>query len=382
MAFSLYIHIPYCVAKCPYCGFNSHAATSWPEDRYTAAIIAEIRHRGTQTPFAGCPVKTIFFGGGTPSLFQPASIARILESVAATCGIADDTEITLEANPGTVAERALAGFRAAGVNRIRFGAQSFNPAILKYLGRIHTAEETRSAARAARQVGFARLNLDLIFAVPGQTLADVRRDLMEAVALEPDHVSAYNLTFEPGTAFFADLQRGRIRPLDEDLQAAMYALVRDELPQQGYPMYELSNFGPRGHEARHNLSYWRGASYLGIGAGAHSFAGEGAGGRRWWNEKLPARYLTLVEGRGEAEAGSEVIDGRTAMGEFVFLNLRLRSGLDSARFRSRFGCDFDEVFGSVAARLTAGGVLLREGGWIRLSERGLEVADSVFAEFL
>lgn len=383
MSFSLYIHIPYCHSKCPYCDFNSHAAASWPEDDYIHALIAEMGRRADESPWVGASVKTIFFGGGTPSLFEPRSIARVVETAGRLFGLDRGAEITLEANPGTVDPAKLAGMHAAGVNRISFGAQSFNPAILKFLGRIHSADETRAAADMAHRAGFERLNLDLIFAVPGQTIEDVQNDVAEAVALGPDHISAYNLTFEEGTAFFTEMKRGRIRPLESDDQAAMYALVRAELPSRGYPMYEISNYAPAGHEARHNLSYWRAESYLGLGAGAHSFAhGDNAGGRRWWNERMPARYVARAIETGLAEAGAETIDQATAAGEFVFLNLRLREGFALDDFARRFDASFDERFGNRAANLFEGGLLIRGDGRVFLSDRGLELADSVFAEFL
>ena len=382
MSFSLYIHIPWCQSKCPYCDFNSHAAAVWPEDQYVRALSAEMERRATEPAWAGKSLRTIFFGGGTPSLFDPRSIGRLLDSAQHLFGLEPDAEITLEANPGTVDATKLAGMRAAGVNRISFGAQSFNSAILKFLGRIHSADETRQAARAAHRAGFDRLNLDIIFAVPGQTLADVRNDIAEAVALGPDHISAYNLTFEEGTAFFTEMKRGRISPLPNDDQASMYELVREELPRHGFPMYEISNYAPAGHEARHNLTYWRGESYLGIGAGAHSFARDGAGGRRWWNERMPARYSAAALAGGIAEAGAETVDAEIAAGEFVFLNLRLREGFALAAFEARFGRTFDAIFGARSALLFDAKLLLRESGRIRLSDRGLELADSVFAEFV
>jgi len=382
MSFSLYIHIPWCQSKCPYCDFNSHAAAVWPEDEYVCALITEMERRASDLAWNGKSLRTIFFGGGTPSLFDPRSIGRILDSAQRLFGFELDVEITLESNPGTIDFLKLAGMRAAGVNRISFGAQSFNPDILKFLGRIHSAEETREAARAAHRAGFDRLNLDIIFAVPGQTVADVRNDIAEAIALGPDHISAYNLTFEEGTAFFTEMKRGHITPLPNDDQASMYALVRDELPRRGFPMYEISNYAQPDHEARHNLTYWRGQSYLGVGAGAHSFAREGAGGRRWWNERMPARYSAAAIAGGIAEAGSETVDGAIAAGEFVFLNLRLREGFALSDFEARFGVSFDARFGAPAARLFDTELLLREGGRIRLSDRGLELADSVFAEFV
>ena len=381
MSFSLYIHIPYCHSKCPYCDFNSYAAASWPEDDYVRALCAEMAYRAEQSPWHGDIIRTIFFGGGTPSLFSPRSIAKIIAAADQACGIERGAEITLEANPGTVDLAKLSGFRAAGVNRLSFGAQSFNAATLKFLGRMHSAEETRVAARLAHQAGFERLNLDLIFAVPGQTLDDVLADIDEVAALEPDHISAYNLTFEEGTAFYTELRRGKIKQLPNDDQAAMYAAVREELPAHGYGMYEISNYAQPGRESQHNLTYWHAESYLGIGAGAHSFARDGAGGRRWWDERIPVKYIAAAL-EGKAEGGAETIDAAMAAGEFVFLNLRLLEGFRLADFQRRFMQSFDEMFATRASRLIEGGLLLREDGRIRLSDRGLELGDSVFAEFL
>jgi len=383
-AFSLYLHIPYCQSKCPYCDFNSHAAAQWPEDDYVRALTAELERRADEPPWAGRRLKTIFFGGGTPSLFRPESIARVLDAAARRFGLEREAEVTLEANPGTVDLAKLRGMRAAGVNRVSYGAQSFNDERLQFLGRIHTAAETREAARMARRAGFDRFNLDLIFAVPGQVIEETLNDIGEAAALGPDHISAYNLTFEEGTAFFTEMKRGRIRPLDGDRQAEFYAAVRAELPRYGYPMYEISNYAPPGHEARHNLTYWRMESYLGLGAGAHSFARDerGGGGRRWWNERMPARYMALALADGFAQAGDESIDALRARGEFVFLNLRLREGFSLAGFARRFDEGFDSAFGERAARLFDGELLVRNDDRIHLSERGLELADSVFAEFV
>jgi len=381
MPFSLYVHIPYCHAKCPYCDFNSHAASSWPEADYTKALITEMRRRSVDPAWGGDRIKTIFFGGGTPSLFDPRSIAEIIEAADAIFRIESDAEITLEANPGTVEAAKMAGFRGAGVNRISMGAQSFNPAILKFLGRIHSVDETRAAAHAVHRAGFTRFNLDLIFAVPGQTVDGLLYDIDQIVALEPDHVSAYNLTFEEGTVFFADLKRGRIRALPEDDQAAMYATVRGELPRRGYPMYEISNYASPGHEARHNLTYWHAESYLGLGAGAHSFASTGRGGRRWWNERGPTRYIEMAT-TGSPEVGGETIDYRGAMSEFVFLNLRLRHGFALRSFHERFGEEFDGAFAQLSSRLIEDRLLIEDDGRIFLSDRGLELADSVFAEFV
>jgi oxygen-independent coproporphyrinogen-3 oxidase len=384
MSFSLYVHIPYCQSKCPYCDFNSYAAQSWPEADYVRALTAEMVARAGEPAWAGRRVKTIFFGGGTPSLFAPDSIRLVIDAADRFFGIDQDREITLEANPGTLDREKLFGFRAAGVNRLSIGAQSFDPGILGFLGRIHSANDTRKSVRLAHEAGFERLNLDLMFAIPGQQPGQVRQDIAEAVALAPDHISAYNLTFEEGTAFFTEMKRGRIRPLPTDDQAAMYDLVRSELPRCGYPMYEISNYARPGHEARHNLSYWHAESYLGLGAGAHSCAlDEGAcKARRWWNQRLPGRYINEVRERGTAEDGSELIEAPLLQGEFVFLNLRLRCGFELDEFEQRFGERFEARFGSLAEELESKGLLVRDRGHIFLSDRGLEMADSVFAEFL
>jgi oxygen-independent coproporphyrinogen III oxidase len=384
MSFSLYVHIPYCQSKCPYCDFNSYGVTTWPEAEYIGALIAEMTHRVTAAPWAGRRIKTIFFGGGTPSLFAPDSIGLMIEAADRLLGVDRGAEITLEANPGTVTEATLRGFAAAGVNRISFGAQSFDSAILRFLGRIHGADEIREAASLAHRAGFERLNLDLIFAVPGQQIDNVRGDIAEAAALGPDHISAYNLTFEEGTPFFSEMKRGRICPLATDEQAAMYHEVRSELPRRGYHMYEISNYAPPGHEGRHNLSYWRAESYLGIGAGAHSCAldEDFCHGRRWWNERVPGRYMARVHHSGTAEAGFEPLEKNTLEEEFVFLNLRLRDGFQLLEFARRFGETFDARFGSVVAPMVEGGLLAREQGRIFLTDRGLEIADSVFAEFI
>jgi oxygen-independent coproporphyrinogen-3 oxidase len=384
MSFSLYVHIPYCQAKCPYCDFNSYAAAAWPESEYLRALIGEITYRVGTVPWAGQRIKTIFFGGGTPSLFAPDSIGKVIEAADRLLGLDSGAEITLEANPGTVTEAKLRGFKAAGVNRMSFGAQSFDAAILRFLGRSHDADEIRQAARLASRAGFEHLNLDLIYAVPGQQLEHVRTDVAEAAALGPDHISAYNLTFEQGTAFFSEMKRGRIRPLAIDEQAAMFDEVRSELPRRGYPMYEISNYAQAGHESRHNLSYWRAESYLGLGAGAHSCAVDDdyCQARRWWNERIPARYIASVNKNEIAEAGFETIKKTTLEEEFVFLNLRLREGFQLHEFSRRFGQSFEARFGDIVTRMVEGGLLVREQNRIFLTERGLEIADSVFAEFV
>jgi len=379
-SFSLYVHIPYCQVKCPYCDFNSYAAASWPEDAYAAALVDELRQRIGRPPFAGASVATIFFGGGTPSLFQPATIGRLLDGIAGACPVAPDVEVTLEANPGTVERARLGGFREAGVNRLSFGIQSFQPALLATLGRAHGADDARAAIRAARAAGFDDLNLDLIFAVPGESRAAWEADLAEAISWEPAHVSAYNLTYEKGTPFHTLRGRGALVPLDDEDELWMYQHARAALAAAGYAHYEISNFARPGREARHNQSYWRGVDYLGIGAGAHSYAHVPAWGRRWSNERLPDRYVAAVA-RGDATAGEETLSFETAAAEFMFLGLRERDGVDPDAFARRFGRPLAEIHPEVA-ELRADGFLEERAGRLALSERGLLLADSIFARFL
>lgn len=380
-AFSLYVHIPYCQAKCPYCDFNSYAATTWPEDAYADALLEELRRRGDAAPFVGAAIGTIFFGGGTPSLFRPRTIDRLLNGVSAAFALADDIEITLEANPGTIERARLADFRRAGVKRLSFGIQSFQPALLQTLGRVHDAEEARTAIAAARAAGFEDLNLDLIFAVPGETRADWEADVAEILRFAPEHVSAYNLTYEAGTPFHTLRARGALAPLDDEEELWMYQHARAAFAAAGYEQYEISNFARPGHEARHNQSYWRGVDYLGLGAGAHSYAHVPAWGRRWSNERLPDRYIAAV-GRGDATATRETLSFETAAAEFVFLGLREMRGIDPAAFATRFGRSIDEVHPSLALYRRDGFLEERPDGRIALSERGLLLADSIFASFV
>ena len=380
-AFSLYLHIPYCDSKCPYCDFNSYAVRQWPERAYADALIAEMTAAAAQPAWAGHSVQTIFFGGGTPSLFAPATIAELLAAARRLWPVADAAETTLEANPGTVDEAKLHGLRTAGINRISFGVQSFHDQHLKTLGRIHNAAAAVAAIEAARAAGFDNLNLDLIFAVPGQTGAQWEADLRAALALAPEHISAYGLTYEEGTAFHAQRRSGALKPLAEEAEVAMFTRTRALLAAHGYAAYEVSNFARDGRVCAHNLNYWRAGAYLGVGAGAHSFAAQPAPGRRWGNEKSPVRYIERASARGDARASEEQLTLEQARGEFAFLGLRCSDGFAVADFAARFGCDPATAFAHLD-RLARDGLVRLADGRCRLTERGLMVADSVFATFL
>ena len=293
-AFSLYLHIPYCQAKCPYCDFNSYATPGWPEADYVGALAAEIRHYARQPPWAGGTIQTVFFGGGTPSLFSPASLASVLDETRRQWPVAADAEITIEANPGTVSLPTLCGFRSAGITRLSLGVQSFADHHLRRLGRIHDAAEAETAVAQARQAGFDNVSIDMIFALPDQTTAEWDADLARAVQLGTDHISAYNLTYEEGTAFHEWRARRLLMPVGEDTELAMFTIARTRLVEAGFVPYEISNYARPGRVCRHNLTYWYGAPYLGVGAGAHSYTGLGGDapwGRRWHNTKSPTGYL-------------------------------------------------------------------------------------------
>jgi oxygen-independent coproporphyrinogen-3 oxidase len=290
-------------------------------------------------------------------------------------------EVTIEANPGGLTAARLAGYRAAGVTRLSLGAQSFTPAHLRTLGRDHTVEDIGAAVAAAREAGFDNVSLDLIFGVPGESLAEWRGDLAAALALAPAHVSAYSLTYEESTPFFAWRAKGRLAPVAEDDEAAMAETAVDMLEAAGLARYEISSFARPGYESRHNLAYWDGSDYLGIGAGAHSFAATPSPGQRFANERLPARYVAAVSATGTAVASEERLTEAQARAEFCFTGLRQVAGVDTAAFRERFGCDVEAAFPHVA-RLVADDLVERAGGRLRLTARGLRFADTVAARFL
>jgi oxygen-independent coproporphyrinogen-3 oxidase len=382
--FSLYIHIPYCVSKCPYCDFNSHVVPVIPETQYTQALLREMEHYGRLNDWYNRPLRSIFFGGGTPSTFVPASIARILGSAARLFAIEPNCEITLEANPGTVDQGNFAGYREAGVNRISIGVQSFNPGVLKFLGRAHSAGDARRALEQVRNAGFENFSFDLIYANPGQSLKELDADLSAALEFQSPHLSAYNLTFEEGTPFHHDYRAGKIHSLSEDEEIAMAELIETRLGTAGLKRYEISNYAKPGWHSCHNVAYWRGEDYMGIGAGAHSFKkshSTGASGRRWANEKNPGRYMNQIEASGIAVVDREDIEPVKAAGEFMFLGLRMTEGISQDSFHTRFGQSPLEYFPRIEDWLD-GNLMEESNGSLRLTAKGLLVANSIFVQFM
>ena len=380
MSFSLYVHIPYCLSKCPYCDFNAYAAQSWPEVRYIDALCQEFAYYMQIPPWRGEALETIYFGGGTPSLFQSTSLERFLTCVADRCPLASNLEISLEADPATVTLETLHGYRVLGINRLSFGVQSFEPSILQTLGRLHSGEEALRAIELARAAKFSNLNIDLIFGVPSQTPDLLERDLAQVFRCAPEHLSMYGLTYEENTPFYAMRQKGLLQPVDEETEIAMYTQIRAACVAQGYEHYEISNFARPGYASQHNLRYWQGGAYLGLGAGAHSFSCTPGWGTRWSNMRNPKTYMDRALSAGRADQYAEHLTKEQARGEFLFLNLRQLDGVSLSGFARRFGRSFFEQFPH-AADMMGEGLMTQSEGEVRLTPKGLLMADSVFASF-
>jgi oxygen-independent coproporphyrinogen III oxidase len=382
--FSLYIHIPYCISKCPYCDFNSHVVPVIPERQYAEALLQELAHYAALEDWRGREVQTVFFGGGTPSTFRPSSIKEILQRIAASFPLASGCEITLEANPGTVDERNFSGYRDSGVNRISVGVQSFQPRLLKFLGRAHSAADARNALAVVREAGFENFSLDLIYANPGQTLAELEADLEIALRYRPPHLSAYNLTFEEGTPFHRDYRSGKLTPLPEEREIAMAELIEMKLSDSGMERYEISNYARPGFPSRHNINYWQGGDYLGLGAGAHSYKrmnDDDARSFRWANEKNPARYMARIEETANAVTETDDVNRARAAGEFMFLGLRMTAGISVQEFRYRFSASPVERYDKISDWLEAE-LMEEKEGYLRLTPKGLLLANSIFVEFM
>jgi oxygen-independent coproporphyrinogen-3 oxidase len=382
--FSLYLHIPYCVSKCPYCDFNSHVVADIPETNYIDALLRELEYYGGRDDWRGRSVQSIFFGGGTPSTFKPENIGRLLAWTAATFPIDADCEITLEANPGTVDASKFSGYRQGGVNRISVGVQSFQPELLKFLGRVHSADDAKKALNIVERAGFDNFSFDLIYAIPGQRLEDLEADLDTGLEFQPPHLSAYNLTFEEGTPFHYEYRAGRMKNLGEDDEIAMAELIETKLSAAGLSRYEISNYSRHGWHSRHNVNYWRSGDYLGLGAGAHSYRrldSDDVFGQRWSNEKNPGRYMEQIKQSRQAVAELEDIDPAKAAGEQMFLGLRMTDGVAIETFSARFGKLPPELYPRINTWID-GGFLEQKQGYLRLTPKGLLIANSIFVEFM
>ncbi len=377
---SLYIHIPFCVRKCSYCDFNSVADAPLPLEEYTALLVREMALRAA-TLERPVTATTLYLGGGTPSLLAPGLVELLIQAADRHFRLAADIEVTLEANPGTVSRASLSGYRSAGVNRLSLGVQSLDDRFLALLGRVHTAAEAGLAVDLARRAGFDNLGIDLIHSLPGQSLEQWQAILGEAVALGPEHISAYGLSIEEGTPFAASAERGELDLPDEECAVGMIETTRDLLTASGFEPYEIANFARRGRRSRHNQVYWQRGSYLGFGAGAHSFLADGWG-RRWHNPPGLREYQQSIDSGVPAEMDLSVLTEQEARSEFMFLGLRLLQGVSGDTFRAAFGRGFDDIWPAEIAGLVADGLLERAGERLRLTRPGLLLANRVFATFV
>ena len=380
---SLYLHIPFCHTRCHYCDFNTYAGILPLREPYVRALLKEVDMAGklAQLP-DGRPrrSRTIFFGGGTPSLLSVEQIARLLAACQRHFAVDTGAEITLEANPGTLSQEQLIGLRAVGINRLSMGAQSFDAELLKTLGRIHTPDEITQALHYARNAGFTSINIDFMFGLPGQTMRHWQETLDRALDLRPEHLSLYSLIIEEGTPFYTWTHEGRIVPADEDLCADMYEYADERLQAAGYENYEISNWSLPGHQSRHNLTYWRNLPYLGMGAGAYS----SFGGRRFSNVREPLAYIRqLKTGQWPEDTDtSEIVERAQAMSETAFLALRTARGLHLPTFEQRFGEPFARFVGNRLHIVNEAGLLEHDGDWLRLSKRGRLLGNAVFLRLL
>jgi len=375
---SLYIHVPFCLRKCLYCDFTSYPYSGEGERGYLAGLEREIALWKQKAAGERWTMSTVFIGGGTPTCLSPGGLGEIIANVGEHFSLSPDVEFTVEANPGTVDRSVLEMLRRGGVNRLSLGAQACSSDTLRTLGRIHSHRQTVDAVRQAREAGFDNISLDLIFGVPGQTLEEWLGCLEQIIALRPGHISAYGLQLEAGTPLYAMVEEGTLRPCDEDLQADMYYAAIDTLQGAGYRHYEISNFARPGRECRHNLVYWHNGGYLGLGPAAHSRLGM----RRTANEERLDGYQAALAGGRLPVVQSEELSERDDIFETVFLGLRLMAGLDLESFRARFGVSLDRVYPGVAERLTGEDLLETYAGSLRLTRRGLAVANMVMAEFV
>nr|WP_246212578.1 radical SAM family heme chaperone HemW [Marivivens donghaensis] len=374
--FGLYIHWPFCQSKCPYCDFNSHVASSIDQNRWARAYLSEIDRVGTLTQ--GRVLKSVFFGGGTPSLMDPELVDAIMTKIRRTWPMTNSAEVTLEANPTSVEAGRFRGYRDAGVNRVSMGIQSLNNQDLHALGRLHSVEEALAAFDIARGV-FDRVSFDLIYARQNQTTQEWRNELKQALSLAVDHISMYQLTIEQGTAFGDRYAIGKLRGLpDEDSAADMYDVTQDVAAQMGFPAYEVSNHAPEGAESQHNLIYWRYGDYAGIGPGAHGRLT--LGGQKYATEtyRMPNTWLEAVEQRGNGENVSDTLNQIDQLHEFLLMGLRVADGVDLNRL-SHFGGD---ALQPNISRLENMGFLTHEKGRLRLTSEGRPLLNAVLRELL
>jgi len=373
----IYIHIPFCRARCSYCDFATGMYESALAERYVRAVASEIRN--FRSSVERIEADTIYFGGGTPSLLKPAQVGAILDAVRTRFIVASDAEVTMEMNPGTLTLDTLKEFRSLGINRASYGAQTFDDAELKRLGRTHTAEDVRRTLTILREAAFTNVSFDLIAGLPAQTLEAWSRNLDEALALLPEHLSFYLLEVHDSTPLADQIRRGALPSPDDDLAAEMYRMMLERACKAGYEHYEISNLCQPGFQSRHNTKYWTADAVFGFGCSAHSYDGSRT---RWSNERDAARYTVLIEKGHTPVVETIELDERAARAESIFLGLRLMRGVDLTEYRARFGADLRDEYAADLERLSDAGLITFDSDLMKLTATGALLSNEVFSLFV
>lgn len=369
----IYAHIPFCRSRCIYCGFYSTTCLDL-RTRYVRALCREMELR---KDYIGGTFGTIYLGGGTPSQLDPADIGRLLAYIYKVYRIADDAEVTIECNPDDVTPSFTDALKAMPVNRVSMGVQTFSDARLRFLHRRHNAEEATQAVTHLRRAGIGNISIDLMFGFPGETMQDWQADVDRALSLAPEHISAYSLMYEEGTALQRMLEQGMIREIDEELSLAMYDALTGRLARAGYEHYEISNFARPGFRSRHNSSYWRQEPYIGLGAAAHSFDLRS----RQWNTADLEAYIGAIE-KGRIPMEREPLDARTTYNDIVTTALRTSDGIPLERLTAHLGAAFTEYLTKEAAPYIARGLMEQRGGNLRLTRRGIYISDAIMSDLM
>ena len=377
MDIGIYVHIPFCLSKCYYCDFTSFARGEENYELYVDALVNEIKAHAISAR-ESLTVKTIFIGGGTPSVLPPILLEKIMKSLNESFHIAKDVEYTVESNPGTLSVDKLRVMKDQGVNRISMGVQAYQDHLLKKIGRLHTQAEFIETYHLCRELGFDNINLDLMFGLPDQTLEDWQETLDRITALGPDHISAYSLIIEEGTHFGDMYDKGELQPLDEDLERQMYHNAKDYLGQKGYAQYEISNFAKPNKASGHNVDCWNGRSYIGMGLGAHSYFQD----YRYHNTYEMSEYIASSSQLDEIQKNKEFINLKAQMEEYMFLGLRLTDGISIEGFEKRFSRSLWHVYGEQLSSHKKQGLLDEKEGRLFLTPFGQDVSNRVFSSFL